>query len=152
MKRVISFLCAVIAAAACLAGCGAEVQYDTDAIFSDLLELSEMPDPLELSGEKLYQTVGLDEEEYLSAHTAICGDSVRCDEIWVVETKDADAAEDVRSLAEARLERKKETLEGYLPEEYRIVCEAELLTEGRYVFLLVGPRAEVMRELVKKAG
>ena len=83
---------------------------------------------------------------------AICADSLRADEIWLIEAADDAALEKIQNLAQVRLNAKAEEAENYSPEQYAVIQEAQQITIGNYYVLLVSPKANALAEAVRNAA
>ena len=83
---------------------------------------------------------------------AICSDSLRTDEIWLIEAVDAEALQRIQTLAENRLTAKAEESITYSPEQYAIVQKAVVVTQGNYFALLVSPEVEALETLFRNAA
>ena len=76
---------------------------------------------------------------------------LRADEIWLIEAKDEAALEKLQALAEARIQAKDEETVSYNPEQNAVVRNAQVFTEGNYLFLLVSPDVDALKAQVEAA-
>ena len=95
---------------------------------------------------------GIDAADCLQSVVAICADSLRADEIWLIEAADDAALEKIQNLAQVRLNAKAEEAENYSPEQYAVIQEAQQITIGNYYVLLVSPKANALAEAVRNAA
>lgn len=152
MKRTIAIL---ILAALLLSACGKEpapaptepVNLETVYVFASGL----LPEMMTLEGETRLNFLGIDEALCDQVITAVCANGLMADEIWLVRAKDQAALDEIKTLAESRLEAKKQETESYLPEQYAIVKEAKLLTHDLYLALIVSPDAAEMQSAFESA-
>ena len=86
------------------------------------------------------------------AKVAVCFDGLRADEIWLIEAADASALEELKSLAEGRLERKGEESITYSPEQYKVVEAAQVITAGNYLAVIVSPDAQALADIFNQAA
>lgn len=87
---------------------------------------------------------GVAGEDVNQAVVAICEDSLKTDEIWLMEAKDADAAKKIVAAANNRLQTKGAESETYSPEQYAVVQQAKLLQKGNYIALIVSPDVDAL--------
>lgn len=148
MKRMGSL---ILAFALVLAACGKspEKEVDLQSVFNSLTE--KMPEMLVLDETIQLNLLGINSADCQQVITAICADSVRADEIWLIQAKDTTALERLKALAKTRVEAQAEVCESYSPDQYAIVKEAELVTNGLYFALLIGPDAASMKKTFTSA-
>lgn len=146
MKKMI---CAMIAAALMLslAACGGasqkEVSVDVEALYESYQKhLPEMFYPDEAT---LLNFLGIQAEDCVRYKIAICAEGVRADEIWLIEAKDEAALQNLKELAQVRIQAKLDETETYAPDQFLIVQKAEVLTNGRYLALLISPEVEALK-------
>ena len=145
------FLSLILIFALILSACGKspEKEVDLQSVFNSLRE--EMPEMLVLDETIQLNLLGIDSADCQQVITAICADSVRADEIWLIQAKDTAALEKLTALAKTRVESQAEVCESYSPDQYAIVKEAELVTSGLYLALLIGPDAASMKKAFTSA-
>ncbi len=68
--------------------------------------------------------------------------SISALEVLLVEVKTDQQVQEVRDAIEERLESRKNTFEGYAPEQAQLIEQAQILVRGRFIFLAVSPDAE----------
>ena len=145
------FLSLILTLALILSACGKspEKEVDLQPVFNSLTE--NMPEMLVLDETIQLNLLGIDSTDCQQVITAICADSVRADEIWLIQAKDTAALEKLTALAKTRVESQAEVCESYSPDQYAIVKEAELVTSGLYLALLIGPDAASMKKTFTSA-
>ena len=124
---------------------------DLEAVYQDFEESFELPEMAAVSEKRRDAILGIAPEDCLQAVTVLCGDSVRADEIWMIEAVDDAAADRIAELAQARLDQRAQEMENYLPDQLQIVKQAKLVREGRFVGLFVSPDADAMEEAFRAA-
>lgn len=132
-----------------LAGCGqkAPEAVDLQALYSTLT--ASMPELLTLDADMQLNYLGIRSEDCVTAITGVCADSMRVDELWLVEAKDVKTLEMLKGMAQVRLESQAEVCESYAPDQYAVVKEGQILTFGNYLVLLISPDAAALAETVK---
>ena len=149
MKKIIRALAAFLILTS-LVGCGstAAETADMNGIYQQMTAAEGMPEMLVVPAEKAVTFFGIAQEDCAQAVTAICQNSLRADEIWLVEALDAAAAGRIAALARTRLEQKSSELKSYAPEQYEIVQNAKLIESGRCVALIVSPMADALEGML----
>ena len=112
MKRLIALLLAVLML--CLAGCGgkdsgADVQMDVQAVYDSMVPV--LPEMLPMDEMMMLNFCGIEASMCEKAVVSVCFDGLRADEIWLIEAKDAASLENLKNLAQSRLNRKGEEVE-----------------------------------------
>ena len=142
------FICMIIALCLLLgmAACGSkeqDVSLDVAALYEDYQQhLPEMFFPDEAT---LLNFLGIHAEDCVQYKVAICAEGLRADEVWLIEAKDDAALETLTNLANARIQSKLDETETYAPDQYLIVQQAVVLTQGRYLVLFISPDVETLK-------
>ena len=154
MKTLLSLLLAL----ACLvmAGCGKNSSasslpkgMDMQELYTSVTSLDTVPEMLLLDETMMLRQYGIDQSLVKQAVVAVCLNSLRADESWLLEAKDDASLEKLKTLAQNRLTAKSEESITYSPEQYAIIQQAQLLCQDGYLILLVGPDAAAQADLVK---
>ncbi len=160
MKRLI-VLCLALVMALSLAACGnndsdntepsdTAVEMDMQEVYTKVGQAVEMPEMLALNESLMLDYCGIAAEDVKQAIVYICADSLRTDEIWLIEAADDAAAKRIVDLANARLKTKGDESITYSPEQYAVVEKAQLLQQGNYIALFVSPNAENMANVFRQ--
>lgn len=145
MKKIFATLlsaCLLLSLVAC--GGGEEKTMDMASTYEKLTQAAQLPDMLELPEDLILDLCGIKAEDVNQCKVVICEDSLRTDEIWLVEAKDEEGAKTIEALAQNRLKAKAEESITYSPEQYAVVEKAQLIRTGRFVALLVSPDVEAL--------
>lgn len=130
-----------------LAACGAEeqqaVSVDVATVYESYQEY--MPEMFYPDEATLLNFLGIRAEDCAQYKIAICAEGLRADEVWLIEAKDDAAMQNLTELAQARIQSKLDETETYAPDQFLIVQEAEVLTNGRYLALLISPDVEALK-------
>ena len=119
-------------------------QLDMKVAYQTLEGAVQLPAMLTLDESLMLDYCGISSEKVKQAVVAICEDSLRTDEIWLLEAVSEDAAKDLMDAANNRLKKKGEESITYSPEQYAVVQKAQLLQFEKYVVLFVSPDAEAL--------
>ena len=125
-------------------------EMDMDAVYTKLADAVALPEMLPLNEDLMLDFCGIRSEYVLQAKVLICADSLRTDEIWLIEAKDDEAAKTIVDLANRRLGKKGEESITYSPEQYAVVQKAKLLQQGRFIALLVSPDSETLAQVFRQ--
>ncbi len=149
MKKLIAVVL-VLAALLSLTACGETAKSaDLNALYTTCQEI--MPQMIALDADTRLNFLGIQSDDCVQVVTAICTDGLLTDEIWLIEAKDAAALEQLKVLAQNRLDAKADESISYSPEQYAIVQKAQVLTEGNYLALLVSPDVDKLAEAFQAA-
>ena len=153
MKKIISIILAA-ALLLSLAACGGEKAPAKEPV--DLTALYEsfgpsLPEMWGLDEDMLLNMFGIQAVDCNQVITAIVSTGLAADEVWLIEAKDEAALEKLQALAEARIQAKDEETVSYNPEQNAVVRNAQVFTEGNYLFLLVSPDVDALKAQVEAA-
>lgn len=146
MKKRITLLLA-LAMVLTLAACGGQkeeaVSVDVNALYEGYSQY--LPEMFYPDEDTMLNFLGISAEDCTQYKVAICAEGMRADEVWLIEAKDDAALENLRNLAQTRIEAKLDETISYVPDQYVIVEKAELLVNGRYLALLISPDVDAMK-------
>jgi hypothetical protein len=151
MKKILALVlcaCALLGLTAC--GSKAPAKSADLAALYDTLTAS-MPQMLPMDETTMLNFQGIEAADCVQVKVAICAEGLRADEIWLIEAKDEAALEKLQALAEARIQAKDEETVSYNPEQNAVVRNAQVFTEGNYLFLLVSPDVDALKAQVEAA-
>jgi hypothetical protein len=92
---------------------------------------------------------GINIEHTKQLQVWLCANSLRADEIWLIEATDAEALAQLKQAAQNRLTAKDEESITYDPEQNAIVKKAHLATYGNYLVMIVSPDVETITAAFK---
>lgn len=146
MKKMISLLLA-LALMLTLAACGGKaeepVSIDVKALYESYGQY--MPDMFFPDEDTMMNFLGISVEDCVQYQVAICAEGMRADEVWLMEAKDAAALENLKQLAETRVQAKLDETVSYAPDQYVVVEKAVVLTNGNYLALLISPDVDALK-------
>ena len=128
-----------------LPGCGkkeSQIPWDVQEIWNSVAAAEDFPEMIPVPENRLGYMFGIEPEDYTQEMIAVSADSLRADEIWLIEAVDEAAASRIEELAKVRLTQKEEETRSYAPEQYRIVQEAKLQLNGVRLIMIVSPLSE----------
>jgi len=149
MKRLLLiFVCMVLLMG--FAACQKEKNLNMEDVYSKMCKAATLPPMLELDQDLMLDYCGIKVDDTKQAKVLICEDSLRTDEIWLVEANDENTAKQIKELADKRLKAKAAESETYSPEQYAVVQKAELIQTGNYVALIVSPDSAVLAQTFRQ--
>jgi len=159
MKKLIVTLCALLAVLT-LAACSAAPQGGSDAPQAATLDIPATWENIK-ANVQLNEMMALEDAETLAAVYPLLDlekvasysinmamINVKAEEVAIVEAKTAEDVESVKAALEGRLQDLLATWERYLPDQYEIVKQASVKTNGNYVYLVVSPNAEAVEKII----
>lgn len=84
---------------------------------------------------------GLNSADYEGVLFYSAESSVSAEEVLLIKVRSEDQVQQVRDAVEKRLESRESAFEGYMPEQEKLLEDAQLLVRGNYIFLAVSPDA-----------
>lgn len=145
MKKWISLLL-IAAMVLSLAACGKKeeaVSVDVNALYESYSQY--LPEMFYPDEDTMLNFLGIEVADCTQYKVAICAEGMRADEVWLIEAKDEAALENLRQLAQIRIQSKLDETETYVPDQYVIVEKAELVVNGLYLALLISPDVDAMK-------
>lgn len=146
MKKVFSLILA-LALVLSLTACGGKteeaVSVDVNALYESYSAY--MPEMFFPDEDTMLNFLGVSVEDCVQYKVAICAEGMRSDEVWLMEAKDETALENLRQLAQTRIEAKLDETVSYAPDQYVVVEKAVVLTEGNYLALLISPEVDALQ-------
>ena len=153
MKKLFALAAVALTLCGLLTACGSKTETANDVDLTGFYNaLAEQygwgDDMMDLDGEMLE----MDENDMLDVYgiqaadmkqfaAAVNTSGIDCDEVVLVEAKDADAASRVKEALDKRYQAKLNETENYLPDEYAVIKTCSVVMDGNYVAMIVAPNA-----------
>ena len=122
-----------------LAGCQAPPETQADIPLQEVMRQA-LKDPdafIPYTAEDLYDLTGISPEDYSEALFLRDRDTLSGREAILIRAKDAQAVQRIKEALEHYLSQRKEETRNYLPNAYRLLCDAAVQYDGLTVSLLV---------------
>lgn len=154
MKSIVKIIAASAVSALLLCSCGKGKE--TDKTAAELLSAAKdsgakFEELVSVDGTDIKYTYDLDESLYDDFAAEAAGNPAYADEIVFVKASSDENVDKVKKAIEARVESRKKTLESYAPDEFDKLCSSKVMTNGKYVYLIVGSSAGDAQKAVEKA-
>lgn len=146
MKRILIFALTAALLLSVTACGGAEAPQEAAVDLSSLYTSYQqtLPEMMVLDEGTMLSFLGIQAEDCVQVITAVCANGLQADEVWLIQAKDSQALERLTTLAQTRQAAKEDETVSYLPDQYTIVTESKLLTEGLYLAYLVSPDVDTL--------
>lgn len=109
----------------------------------------EMPEMLRIDADLMLDLFGIRAEQCKQVELYMCSNALQADEIWLIEAVDTEALQNLKGLAQARLQQKDDESVTYSPAQNAIVKKAHLETYGNYLVMIVSPEVEAITAAFK---
>lgn len=124
---------------------------DVIALLKNMADATKWQDMMSMSNKHLKNLYGIEAEEVTEFAGAMKTDGITADEVLLLEAKDEETAAALVKKVQARLKAKSNEAKDYLPAQYKVIEEAKIVQQERYVALVVSPDVKVLTELWDKA-
>ena len=145
MKKITALILAAVLLLS-LTACGGKPEtkkIDLNALYQGYVQY--LPEMFLADEATMLNFVGVEAADCTQVIIAISGEGMRTDEVWLIEAKDEAALEKIKGLAGVRQVAKEDETVSYAPDQYAVVTESELLTNGLYLAYLVSPDVDAMK-------
>lgn len=109
----------------------------------------QMPEMLRIDQDLMLDLYGIQAADCKQAEIYLCSNALQADEIWLIEAVDEEALQNIKSLAQARLQQKDDESLTYSPAQNAIVKKAHLETYDNYLVMIVSPEVEAITAAFK---
>lgn len=113
-------------------------------VYAKITSGVEMPDMMPVDADIMLDMFGIQAAQCKQAQVYLCVNSMRADEIWLIEATDEAALAQLKQMAQNRLTAKDDESVTYSPEQNAVVKKAVLKTYGNYLVMIVSPDVETI--------
>lgn len=110
-----------------------------------------LPDMMLMDESTRLNLLGVKSEDCTQVICAVAAVGLQADEVWLIEAANAEALETLKTLAENRLNAKKEETSFYSPDQFAICEDGRILSAGNYLAFIVSPDADALEAAFKEA-
>lgn len=153
MKRIVLLavsLAMLLALCACGGG-GSKKDVDLDALASELTASGAFTDIMSQPADGVPSRLYGFQDGDVSKCVMFTGTGATAEEIFLAQTSGSDAAAQLQTACEQRVENQKLAFRSYAPAEVEKLDNAVIVTDGNYVFLVVSADASAVRAILEKA-
>lgn len=156
MKKVLSLILAIIAGVV-FAGCGGNSdnakQYDVEKAGEEIqAQIESAAGMSKVNEDALTSFYGIDAADLNSFFILISTDSVKQDEVIIVEAKDSEAFDRALEKINTRYESKYAQTKDYLPDQAKLIEECKVESEGNYIWMFISEDAAKMKEILQSTA
>lgn len=108
----------------------------------------ELPSMAEVTAENLHTFLGIDEESVTEFAAQICASGAMPDEFGVFVAADGDAASEIKSTLEERVEKQRETYKDYTPDEMYKFDDCFVTQDGNTVYYAICADNELAADIL----
>ena len=126
-------------------------EVDLSEVMREISSQVDVPSMLAYDTEDLYSAYGIQAEDVKQSVAQVAYDSVRSDEIVMVEAVDADAAARVKECLDGQYQSKLAATQSYQPDQYAIIQQCVVRQQGNFVTMFVSPDADQMTSIFDAA-
>ncbi|HIS70218.1 MAG TPA: DUF4358 domain-containing protein [Candidatus Gallacutalibacter stercoravium] len=148
MKKIVSVVCLLLAVF--VAGCSQQTatneNVDLSAVLTDMQEQVTLENTIAVD-DSVLTNYGISMDDVVQYAGVMDATGIKCEEIILIEAKDADAASRVKEKLDARYDAKLAQNIDYLPEQYAIIEKCEVTQNGNFVSMIVGAEGEKLTEI-----
>ncbi len=152
-RNKVLLLAFLLSALLLAAGCGkkAAAPADMEALWTQMQDRAELPPMRPLSAKRMMDRYGIDAQAHPQVVVMVSEESLRVDEIWLIEAADEEQAKTLCTAAENRIGQLRTETENYLPDQFAVLGSAQVLRHGNQMALIISPEAETLAEIFEKA-
>lgn len=144
----------LMTAAALLGGCGEkseEADVSVQSVYEAVGAAVELPSMIEGDDNFISNYYGIDPadlDEYVFAEAE---DATLASVVIIMKVKSEDAAERIVNSLNTVINQKAAEMQDYIPEQYEIVADSSVKTEGLYVYLVIAENAGDIESVIQSA-
>lgn len=119
-------------------------------VYSEITSDVSLVSPMEPTEDFIYNYYGIDTnalEEYIFEMSE---EATSAEAVIVIKCQDADMRSSIVESLDILREDKMMELENYLPDQYTIVSDSEVVESGDYVYLVISENAQDILSIIKK--
>lgn len=127
-----------------------EVSVSMQEIYDEIEQTIKMPTMIALNDNYIANYYGIDIsllEEYVFMNAE---DVIYADTIILMKVKEESSAKEMKEALETMIEQKKMELENYLPKQFQLVEESEVIVSGSYISLVISEEREEIDKIIEK--
>lgn len=118
-------------------------------VYAAITDEVELVSPMEPSPDFIMNFFGINISEYEEYVFEMSEDAVSAETIIMIRTNGSDQTDSAKAALEGFVDNKKMELENYLPEEYDIVADSEVVIKDDYVYLVISHNADAITAIIE---
>lgn len=152
MKKTICFILAIVLCL-CFASCGKKAeppQVPLSTVMQEIRSSVSLPEMMDLTAENLQDYFGIDDGEITDFAVCINANGFEKEEIILLRASDDASAESLVQKLNLSLENAAAEMQNYLPEQYALVQQSAVRTDGLTVSLCISENAQQIEAILDK--
>ena len=156
-KNFVLLLTTLLFGLCLLTGCASEKTEDAavdrtlQEIYTEMVNNVELPPMIQMEDDYITNYYGADLSTFEEYVFASAEDALLAENIILVKMKEGNSNEAVVKLLENIIKQKKNELENYLPDQFKIVEKSEVVTNGDYVVLIISSQKDALEDTLPAA-
>ena len=139
-KRLLAMALALLLLSGCAAPKKKTETIDLKTVYQAMEKTGALPDMTAVPENMLLDFYGIDPAWCAEALFMVSADSLLADEVVLIRAKDEAAAKRILPFLESRMQAKAEEAQNYSPEQYAIIKQGRILSQGVEMALIVSPK------------
>lgn len=119
-------------------------------IYDEIVEEVELPNMVVLNENYIANYFGIDMSLVEDYSFANAEEVIYADTIIVMKAKDVASLEIFKEALQTMIDHKKQELENYLPEQFKLVEKSQIKTSGSYLYLVISENAEAIEAIIEE--
>lgn len=149
--KAAALLCSLMILTGCAGGNSERSDVAVDSIYASVCEAVELPAMIEGDAAYIsnYYGIALDDvEEYIVAEAE---EPTLATTVIVIKAKDKDAVDRLAASLKTVISQKAAEMQDYIPEQYKIVADSKVKTEGVYLYLVISEQVDKIESVIRSA-
>lgn len=144
LKKVISITLGAILSMGLLTACGSNSTKNptTEEVMNNIKDSVKLDSMKEGNEEKLTDLVGVDASDVEEFAYYMPTTNLQANQVAVIKVKDEEKVDDIKSQIENKINESGEEFKTYLPEEYFLIENKVIESEGKYILVAVSKDSE----------
>ena len=157
MKRNRKALVILMVITALLVGCGEKSEkagaadVSVQSVYEAIDTATELPSMIEGDDDFISNYYGIDPADLEEYTFAEAEDATLASAVIIMKVKSEDAAERIVGSLNTVINQKAAEMQDYIPEQYEIVADSSVKTEGLYVYLVIAENADDIESVIQSA-
>lgn len=118
-------------------------------VYAAIKDNVELVSPMEPGADFIMNFFGINISEYEEYVFEMSEEAVSAETIIMIKTNGSDQTDSAKAALETYIEDKKMELDNYLPEEYDITADSQVVIKGDYVYLVISHNASAIIDVIE---
>lgn len=151
MKKAATLLCIAMVATGCGGNSAGAPDVAVQTVYESVSGAVELPSMVEGDDDYISNYYGIDPEDLDEYIFAEAEDAALASTVIIMKAKSEDAVSRLTASLNTVLDQKAAEMQDYIPEQYDIVADSSVKTEGCYVYLVISENAAKIESAIQSA-